>query len=933
LAMSSIMECIKELGYQGFTSLQKRVFNKVARENKSVLVIAPTGSGKTEAAIFPVFYRIRLDGLKPISAIYITPLRALNRDIERRIKRIASCFGLTVAVRHGDTPQSARRELAENPPHVLITTPESFIYMLVNEKIFPYIANVRYLIIDEFHEIVESKRGLLLLTILHLVEEYHGIKPLKIALSATLSNPASLSRMLSASDTIEVVQEEYAKQMEIRVAIPSGEGGSAQGLLEDERLEARLLYIINAARRHRGVLVFTNTRSLAEVLGSLLKMLAEKLGIDVSVGVHHGSLSRTHREDVESRFKQGDISILVATSSMELGIDIGHVDLVIQYLSPRQVSRLIQRVGRSGHKLGGVSRGVVLSTSNLLHMVESLVLVREALNGRLEREEVIPAPLDVLGYAIAVLAVITPSGVGKSSLFNTLRRHVLYSSLGSEEYEKLLGYMTYTRILRDENGVIKPTRKTKLYIYTTSMIPSTRDIIVTEASSGRKIGTLNEEYVVLNLKPDDVVILAGETWRIIGFDDEEGRLYVEKASVDYTNAIIPHWEGENIPVEASIALSVGEAISYVKKTGRLPPELEALLEDSVETDYEAVKDLAGHNEVFVDYVEDMNMVFINIDGGSKVNSLVRDLLRHLLRQRFPLVDFEAYSSPYAVVVRVKGHIHPSEILKAVSGFLMELGNYLVNRDLLRSVARGGQTLHWRIYQVAQRFGAVTPGETRVTRSMLDAFVDTVIGDEAFKEVLVKDYDIDSALLLASRIASGEVEVKARTYRTLSRHHLEILGYIELPIKREVMTMNISQYMERLLERELTLICIKCGFTRHGKVRELLEMEKYSCPRCGLATLTVVKGDAEEEKAVIDKLRKGLELKGEERRILDDLAKRAIVVYRFGKQALLAFAGRGVGTSEAIRILNNVSKGMDLVTEIYEREKAFLRVKRYIDAHR
>jgi ATP-dependent Lhr-like helicase len=928
--MSGIVECIRKLGYKSFTELQKKAFNKVAGEGRSVLILAPTGSGKTEAAVLPVFYRVRVEGLKPIAVIYITPLRALNRDIEGRIKKIASCFELSVAVRHGDTPEKARRELADNPPHVLITTPESFAYIIVNEKLRHYIANTRYLIIDEFHEMVRSKRGLLFLTILYLLGEYHGFKPLRIALSATLSNPSEYLKLLSPiGEDVEVIVDEYVKKMDVKVVVP-GKPGSLS-LLGDDSVDPRLSYIVDAGRRYKGVLVFTNTRSLAEMLGSLLRKLIEKHGLDLKVGVHHGSLSRSRREEVESGFKQGELNILVATSSMELGIDIGHIDFVIQYLSPRQSSRLIQRIGRSGHRLKGIGRGVVLSTINLLHLLESLILVDEALRNKVEKEEVISKPLDVLAYAMALLVLLNPGGVNRDELYDRLVRHVLYRDLSPEEFNRLIEYMVYTHVLRDDGGLLKPTRKTRLYVYRTSMIPSTRDIHVVEVSTGRTIGSLNEEYVILRLRPDDVIILAGEAWRVIGFDDEKGHLYVEKTKGDYAESLIPHWEGENIPVDTRVALRIGEVIDYVKKNKSLPEELKKLLETNVEIPWSLAEELSGYSRIYVDYVEKMNLLIININAGSKVNSLIRDVITYLLRQRFPIVDFTSYSSPYAVLVRVKGYIYPAELINTVKTIIINLGKYIDNNAFLRSIVKDSQALYWRIYQVAQRFGAITPGETGVTKSMLNALADTIIGEEAFKEVLIKDYDLESARSIASLITGGGISVETRVYDDLARHHLEILGYIELPIRKDVVNIDISQYLERLLERELTLLCLKCGYIKQGKVRELLEIGKYSCPRCGLATLTIVKGDAEEEKSIVEKLRRGMELKGGERRLLDDLAKRAVILYKFGKQALLVFAGRGVGTSEAVRILNNASRGTDLVREIYEREKTFLRVKKYIDS--
>ncbi|MCY0868779.1 MAG: DEAD/DEAH box helicase [Desulfurococcus sp.] len=924
--MSSIVDCLRRLGYERLTELQKKAFKSIASEGKHVLIVAPTGSGKTEAAILPVFYRVRAGRVKPFAAIYVTPLRALNRDIERRIKSIASCFELSVAVRHGDTPGKARRNLYVNPPHVLITTPESFTYVLVNEKLWPYMSNVKYLIIDEFHEMIRSKRGLALLTILYLLREYYGFKPTVIALSATLSNPMEVSKLIPVDD-IEILVDDSAKAVELKVAVPRG---GSKGILGDERLESRLQYITRTVEAYGSIIVFTNTRSLAESLGSTLKAFVEKLGLDFEVAVHHGSLSRAHRERVEEGFKEGRIKLLVATSSMELGIDVGRVNYVIQYLSPRQSSRLIQRVGRSGHRLGGVSRGTVVSTGNTLHLLESLVLAREALKGRVEREDITPKPLDVLAYATAVLTVLNRSGVSKEDLFERLKKYTLYSSLNRDEYDRLVEYLKYTRVVREDSGILKQTRRTRLYIYETTMIPSTRDLVVVEASTGRRIGSLNEEYVVLNLKPDDIVVLAGESWRIIGVDEDEGRVYVERAAVDYSEAVIPHWEGESIPVEASTARMVGEVVDYIRENGRLPEDLEKLLETPVEIPLDAVRELSGAFEIYVDYVEDFNMVFININWGSKVNSFIRDLLILVLKQKYPLAGFEAYSSPYAIILRIKGYTPPLEILKVIEDTLRRIGEYTADPGMLKRVAREGQLFYWRVYQTAQRFSAVKPGETRVTKAMLEALGETVIGDEALKEVLVRDYDLESTLKLASMISTGEVSIKRRLYKQISKHHVEILGYIELPVKREIAALDRSQYLERLLERELTLVCLNCGYVKQGKVRELMEMNSYSCPRCHRATLTVVKGEGEEERILVDKLKRGEKLKAHEQRLREDLARRAIILFKFGRQALLAFAGRGVGTDEAVRILNNVSRGMDIVSEVYEREKEFLRVKKYIE---
>jgi ATP-dependent Lhr-like helicase len=927
-----LAECLKSLGYEKFTELQKKSFESIALNNASTLIVAPTGSGKTEAAVIPVMYSILKQGLKPIACIYVTPLRALNRDIEKRLKKLAECFGLEISLKHGDTPEKTRKAILEKPPHILVTTPENFNYIMVNERLAPSLANLRFIVFDEFHELLESKRGLLAFTTTFLLEKRLGRRLVKIALSATLSNLDKAREIVGLGGDASVVEDSSVKKMSITVEVPECSSelcSKVKSLIGDERQAARISRIIELVEKHTGVLVFVNTRSLAERLGSLLKTIPEKLGIPgLRVEVHHGSLSRSHRESVESSFKKREVKALVSTSSMELGIDIGHVDLVIQYLSPRQATRLTQRVGRSGHRLSGESKGVVLSMDNTIHFLESLVLAKRTAERAIEKEEIIYSPLDVLAYAMAVESLLFKEGFSKEGFYSEIRQHPLYRDLTIEEYEKLVEYMLYTRILRDDGGTLRHTRKTRIYLYKTSMIPSSRDVMVVEAASNRRIGRLNEEYVILNVKPGDTIIIGGDTWRVVGYDDAEAKLYVEKSVASIEEALIPHWEGENIPVEFDVAEEVGRLITYLKTHGEIPGDYRGFAPGR--TRVEVANDLCGWEKICVDYVEELRSILVTVYGGSKVNNLLREILATVLKNRIPHVDVESYSSPYMLVLRIKGYHTPREVTGIVQEALTRLGAFL-EKSFLKHVSRNGKALYWRIFQVGQRFGAISPGETRVSKTLLEAFVDTVIGDEAFREVLVKDYDIDSAMRLAERISKGDVRVETRYFEKLGQGHLELLGYIEIPAVSSIVTLDREQYAERLLNRHARLLCIRCGHEISGTVRELAKIEKYVCPKCKTATLALVKSDGEDERRVIGKVRRGERLTSSEQALLEDLAKRAIILYKHGKTALLALSARGVGASEAARILSRVTSGGDLLSEIYESEKKYLKAKKYIDS--
>jgi len=932
---TNVAKCLKELGYERLTELQKKSLLEVARGDRSVVIVAPTGSGKTEAAVFPVMARIVAERRQPIAAIYITPLRALNRDIERRLKLIAKCFGLDVGVRHGDTPSSIRRSITENPPHILITTPETLNYIVINEQLKKYMANLEFIIVDEFRDLIESKRGLLALTTIYLLEKILGKRINIIALSATLYDEDTAKKILGLYSGAEVlvIKDPSLRRFDIEVSIPTCSSELCRkilGDLDDEKLSARLTEIFERAIKEKHILVFTNTRTLAESLGALLRSLSEKLKLGLQVDVHHGSLSRQHRERVEREFRERKLNILVSTSSLELGIDIGHVDYVVQYMSPRQVVRIVQRIGRSRHRLGDVSRGEIVTTSNPLHMLESCIIATRAMNGDLEKEIILSKPLDVLAYALSLYVYLHPEGVSTSEVYEAIREHPLFTELSIEEFREVLEYLVYTRIIRELGGRLYPTRKTRLYIYKTSMIPSTIDVQVVEVGSGRRVGSLDEEYVVINLSPGDIIVLAGRPWRIISYDETERKLYVEPTGIS-EEVVIPHWEGENIPVEYETAQSVGLLVKYYKEKHALPEFINKVLAGKAhDQGLEALRSLGDTDSIFVDYIGEFNLIIINVYGGSKVNSLIRDLVKYVLKTQYPYIKVTASSTPYTILIQLHGPLvgvgkTPVEVVYEV---VKDLWRYST-RETIERVARESSQFLWRIYQVAQRFGAITPETTHVNKRLLEAFSDTVIGREALKEVLVKDYDISSYMDLAEKIKQGRIGVYLRRYEKLQEHHILLLSYIELPALRELPPLDTSTFMEKLLKRRVTILCLRCGYHREGRVEEFMKMSKFTCPKCNYATLTLVKGDVHAELEVVGKLRRGEKLTPEERRIHEELVQRAVLLYNYGDKALLALSTPGVGSRDAARIINSYINGADLLQLLYEYEKRFIKIKKYL----
>src|SRR3989338_2640880 len=389
LFSEKLKHLLKQRGFSEPTLPQKMGIPSIL-EGKNVLIIAPTGSGKTEVACLPLFDLIHTKQLAPISMLYINPLRSLSRDLMDRLVWWADKLDLEIAVRHGDVPQRERAAQAEMPPHILITTPETVGAILTGKRMREHLKNVKYVVIDEIHELVESKRGIQMSLLLERLRELCGSFQ-TIGLSATVGSPEKVAAFLGKD--VKIIRAELEKRYNISVENPKPSPKDkviSDDLFIGPETTARLRRLHELITSHKSVLAFTNTRETAEVLSSRLY----KIDKELKQTVHHGSLAREKRIKSEQEFKQQLLKSLIATSSLELGIDIGSIDLVVQYLSPRRVARLIQRVGRSGHKVGEVSKGIIISGEE--DLFESSVISRRTSKKELEGIKIHEKAMDVL---------------------------------------------------------------------------------------------------------------------------------------------------------------------------------------------------------------------------------------------------------------------------------------------------------------------------------------------------------------------------------------------------------------------------------------------------------------------------------------------------------------------------------------------------------
>src|SRR4051794_22698023 len=418
----------------------------VIASGKHTLIQAPTGSGKTLAAFLYGIDRLNTEGGKGLRLLYVSPLKALNYDIERNLRGPLAGLesDLRVAVRTGDTPQKERAEMLRNPPDILITTPES-LYLMLTSRARENLKGVRALILDEVHAVAGTKRGAHLALSVERLERLSDEPFQRIGLSATQRPMEEIGRFVSGAREIELVDAGTAKELDLQVVMPLEDMREPEQTSIWPSIYPELLRLV---QEHRSTILFVNNRRLAERLALRLNELAEQ----EIARAHHGSLAREQRVEIEELLKAGEIPCLVATSSLELGIDMGAVDLVLQVESPKSVARGLQRIGRAGHELGAVSKGRIFPKFRA-DLLESAVVAKRMLEGAIE-ETVIPRnPLDVLAQQI--VAIAADEEISVDDLHELVRGAYPFADLSRTQLENVLD-MLAGRYPSDEFAELRP---------------------------------------------------------------------------------------------------------------------------------------------------------------------------------------------------------------------------------------------------------------------------------------------------------------------------------------------------------------------------------------------------------------------------------------------------------------------------------------------
>jgi ATP-dependent Lhr-like helicase len=586
-------------------------------EGKDRLLVAPTGSGKTEAVVLPILSRAFTQKWESLSILYVTPLRALNRDIDRRLQSLASVVGLTVGLRHGDTSQAERNRQSRKPPQLLVTTPETLQIMMTGSRLREHLSNVRVVIIDEVHELAASERGAQLLVGIARVEEMAERRIQRIGLSATVGNPDEVARWLSP-ETGQAISAPAPRVTEVRITCAQPEGVDEAIAVEQHTTPhaiAALRMLANRLKADAPSLIFVNSRNAAESVASRLASFDNTL----EIGIHHGSLSSELREEMENRLHAGELDALVCTSSLELGIDVGSIRHVHQVQSPRAVDRLLQRVGRAEHVLGGTGRGdlVVWETDEI---AEAAVIARRAIAGQIEGVRWRTNPRTVAANQM-VMMTLAEGIVPLAATTRLLQRTSIFADWTESDTRALARILDDRWLIRlvedpstsdplewapslwrkiasgpelpaerpskEEIGSTKDSMldtwrtemrkrvpkhladgwtsasgRTRRYMLEhLSMIPDEQRYRVRDAVTRRAIGSVDEAFV---LSLDDSgqesdglrrrFVIVGRTWEIVEADPEKAELLVAPVG---SSGPVPVWSGELPPVPAEIAREVG----------------------------------------------------------------------------------------------------------------------------------------------------------------------------------------------------------------------------------------------------------------------------------------------------------------------------------------------------------------------------------------
>ncbi|VVC04560.1 ATP-dependent DNA helicase Hel308 [Candidatus Bilamarchaeum dharawalense] len=853
--MPSVADLVRER-FGELTPIQKIAMpNVLAGQN--VLILAPTGSGKTESALLPILEKIKKplagDG-KGIRALYITPLRALSRDLKQRFNWWCDRLEISHDIRTGDTTLAERAKHRQNPPQILLTTVESLQALLLGRVMRKHLSTIEFVIVDEIHDILDNKRGAQLSLGLERLNEIAKFQ--RIGISATVANESEAAKLLFGERPFQICESGKNRQMDF----------SVEELSNEKRLER----IKDLSEKFRS-LIFVNTRSTAEEIGASLKKLNAPLGI------HHGSLAKEVRQITEDDFKSGKINSILCTSSLELGIDVGDVSLVLQYGSPHQVFRLIQRVGRSGHSLEKTPKGIIFC-SDFDDRLESEVITVFAKNGWMEDKKSEVGALDVIAHQVIGLC-LDFGRLELSQIHSILSRSYAYNI--SFDKLRMIALQLYGEglIYYDETPkdvLIKAKPRARIYYSDfLSTIPKTKKFLLRDISSNRFISSLDEEFVV-NLESGSSFLSHGLAWRVIDITEKE----VLAEPTSGLDIMIPSWTGEDIPVSFEVAQEVGRMRSIKKETSPLPDD----------------------KTVVIEIVEDL--IVIHACFGTKINEAIS---RVFSKQLTSLIGESviAVSDPYRILVKLPFPMKEEYVKRAFE-------NVRNIQNQLTDALEHSSLLKFKFLHVARMFGLLSVEGTLNSR-YIQVLRHSVIYEETIRSIFFRYFDVEKTEEILGKIRNKQIQViydlrKKPSY--FAQIGLERVSGAESIGAFEPRERILSAFKENALSKTVRLVCLHCKATRFMHLASA--PEKIKCHNCNQSAFALVSKEGEAH---------------------HDLEFSAGLIRAYGKQALIALSTYGIGPSTADRVLRRLHKTEEaFFLDLIEAQKNFIKNKKYWKLH-
>jgi len=845
--------------YGSFTIPQRGAIPLI-KEGKNVLVSSPTGTGKTLASFLGIIDELYRLGLKVglenrVYAIYISPLRALNNDMKRNllepldgINKIAQKLGIDlpeikVAVRTSDTTPHEKQKMTRNPPHILITTPESFSISILAPKFRENLRHVRWLIIDEIHELASSKRGSHLMVSVERLEEFVGRSLQRIGMSATIAPLKEVAEFLvgynddGESRDAWIIDARFAKPIDIRVLSPVKDLIHTPTDVVNESIYRTLAKII---RKYRTTLVFTNTRSATErVVYKLRKLLADMGIADIDeIEAHHSSLGRGLRLEVEEKLKKGELKVVVSSTSLELGIDIGYIDIVVLLSSPKSVSRLLQRIGRAGHHIRQISKGrlIVVDRDDL---VECTVLAKAAMEKKIDKVKIPKNPLDVLAQQIVAMSIEDRWKV--TDAYRLVKRSYPFRNLSFDKFMSVVRYLAgmygeeverhhvYRKIWFDEDeGVFGRKRGSRMIFYLNSgTIPDESHVRVFTLDD-RYVGNLEEAFVQI-LTPGDIFVLGGRTYEFIR--TEGMRAYVRKA--EGRRPTVPSWFSEMLPLAFDSALEVGkfrrliadliskqakeEVIDWLKKKYRLSASAATNIYQYIWEQLQYTGGIVPGNDLilvekWVDSGEE-NIIFHSLFGRRTNAALSRAYAYVIAEETSYPVRITVSDNGFMLTIPETGIVNIYDLPYHVTPYNIE--------NILRKAVKSTEMMRRIFRHVAQRSFMIlkrykgrekSPHRMQLNAQTLLRVVGEMDGfpvlEETYREIFQDHMDLDAARKVLEWINSGEIKIdffEAQHAPSPFAHHLVVQGYSDIVLMedRRKLLMKLHEMVMKSLEKSAT----------------------------------------------------------------------------------------------------------------------------------